>query len=720
MRASEHTHSSLLLRGSIAFALVAAVLLTGLPAAAAFPSKLSPNGQLDFSYGSAAQSAGGPATTAKPESKLFYTGDGVSQPVRWWAVLGTSGPSPAAGVWLFELVNHAWVPRTQLPGADPWAKADTVFDVGTQTLYVATRDSASPTASNPRQNSLYKVPYLGNGSFGAVAGPFTITTNDVEALTIAVDTTGRVWTTFEQGKKIQVGFTAAGGTSFTFAPVSTSNVESDDISAVTAFGGKIGVFWSDQVARKDFFAWRSDGSAVNAAWTVETAFGGGVGGCPASALCADDHMNVKVVGNDVYVAVKTGLNNGTSPNPADPLISLLHRDAGGAWSSFAVSTVAQDATRPVTVLSPEQNAIWVFAQRANSEIDVWESSFTSPGFTPNGFVPWIKNAGTANDPTTTRQPTTSLTGTVVEASVNSKTQYWHNEFLPAAGPPAGPSISGFSPGSGPSGTSVVISGSGFTGTTDVRFNGTSVGPGGFTEDSDTQITATVPGGAATGPISVVTPGGTGTSASNFSVTTSQPGTISQVQSQKAGASGVSISATLTSPPTPGNVLVAVVAVPQSGTPIFDTPTGWTAPFVPARGAVFWKASDGSEQTVTVNMSAGQTAKALRMWVVELSGVDSSNAFDRSGSAIVGSTTTAFTPTTDGPTAQADEWAIAVAAHNGDNGGGVAASNGFTVLASDSRSIAATKVLDAAGIVSTSISWTTARAGSWIIATFRAA
>ena len=243
--------SSLLIRGSLAAALIAGLLVMALPADA-FPDKLTPNGQLDFSYGSSAQSVGGPATTAKPESKLFYTGDGSSEPVRWWAVLGTSGPNPAAGVWLFELVNHAWVARTQLPGADAWAKADTVFDASTQTLYVSTRDSASPTPSNPRQNSLYKIPYLGNGSFGTVTGPFVITTSDVEALSIAVDTVGRVWTTFELGKKISVGYTSPGGTSFTFTQVSSTNVDADDISAVTAFGGKIGVFWSDQVARKDF------------------------------------------------------------------------------------------------------------------------------------------------------------------------------------------------------------------------------------------------------------------------------------------------------------------------------------------------------------------------------------------------------------------------------------------------------------------------------------
>ena len=62
------------------------------------------------------------------------------------------------------------------------------------------------------------------------------------------------------------------------------------------------------------------------------------------------------------------------------------------------------------------------------------------------------------------------------------------------------------PTSGPIGTSVTIGGSGFTGATDVKFNGTSVGSGNFAVVSGAQITATVPSGATTGPISVTTPG----------------------------------------------------------------------------------------------------------------------------------------------------------------------------------------------------------------------
>ena len=78
-----------------------------------------------------------------------------------------------------------------------------------------------------------------------------------------------------------------------------------------------------------------------------------------------------------------------------------------------------------------------------------------------------------------------------------------------------PSISGFVPTTGQAGTNVVISGTNFTGATAVRFNGTSAS---FTVKNATQITATVPAGAITGPISVTTPGGTAISAANFTVT----------------------------------------------------------------------------------------------------------------------------------------------------------------------------------------------------------
>jgi hypothetical protein len=80
-----------------------------------------------------------------------------------------------------------------------------------------------------------------------------------------------------------------------------------------------------------------------------------------------------------------------------------------------------------------------------------------------------------------------------------------------------PTISSFSPTSGPVGTSVTITGTNLTGATSVMFSGVSTAT--FKVVSSTKITATVPAGATTGPIKVTTPVGSATSTSNFTVGT---------------------------------------------------------------------------------------------------------------------------------------------------------------------------------------------------------
>jgi hypothetical protein len=78
-----------------------------------------------------------------------------------------------------------------------------------------------------------------------------------------------------------------------------------------------------------------------------------------------------------------------------------------------------------------------------------------------------------------------------------------------------PRVSGFSPSSGPVGTQVALTGSGFTGATKVSVNGAAAS---FTVSSDTQLSLTVPSGASSGPIAVSSSSGTGTSATSFTVT----------------------------------------------------------------------------------------------------------------------------------------------------------------------------------------------------------
>jgi uncharacterized repeat protein (TIGR03803 family) len=86
----------------------------------------------------------------------------------------------------------------------------------------------------------------------------------------------------------------------------------------------------------------------------------------------------------------------------------------------------------------------------------------------------------------------------------------------AAALPILPSISSFSPASGPVGTSVAIKGNTFIGTTKVTFGG--VAATSYQVINDTEVDALVPSGAVTGKITITTSAGTATSSTNFTVT----------------------------------------------------------------------------------------------------------------------------------------------------------------------------------------------------------
>ena len=94
-----------------------------------------------------------------------------------------------------------------------------------------------------------------------------------------------------------------------------------------------------------------------------------------------------------------------------------------------------------------------------------------------------------------------------------------------------PAINGFSPGSGPVGTAVTISGTGFADVTGVRFGAANAVV--FSVPSSTQIIAIVPNGATTGSITVRTLSGTAQSASPFTVGTAADLAIDQSQSTNA-------------------------------------------------------------------------------------------------------------------------------------------------------------------------------------------
>ena len=87
-----------------------------------------------------------------------------------------------------------------------------------------------------------------------------------------------------------------------------------------------------------------------------------------------------------------------------------------------------------------------------------------------------------------------------------------NDFVVVAGVP---SVSNLAPAQGQIGTLINVRGNHLRGATVVRFNG--VESASFTISGDTLVKAAVPFGATTGPIQVITPGGSASSANNFTV-----------------------------------------------------------------------------------------------------------------------------------------------------------------------------------------------------------
>ncbi len=103
-----------------------------------------------------------------------------------------------------------------------------------------------------------------------------------------------------------------------------------------------------------------------------------------------------------------------------------------------------------------------------------------------------------------------------------------------------PTISSFSPTSGPVGTAVTITGNYFIDATAVTFNGVSAA---YTVQSGTRMVATVPAGATSGKVRVTTAAGTGTSKQSFTVTSSNPAPTISSFSPTSGSVGTVVAVT---------------------------------------------------------------------------------------------------------------------------------------------------------------------------------
>jgi len=371
----------------------------------------------DASFGPAVDTPLNRATAEKPESKLWYA-DGA-----WWATLF----SPDAGAYHIHRLDPAtdtWIDTKAFVDERPTSRQDVLPD-GNR-VYMLSRFAGAPP-----ENRLLRYTYSPASRSHALDPGFPVSVPGAwtESTTLARDSEGTLWIAYTLNRQVFVASTAGSDLDWSapfVVPVGEgTTVESDDIAGVQRLPGGMGVFWSNQLTDKFYFAVHRDGAppADPAAWQLEVAAAGG--------NVADDHFNSKLASDgSLFVAVKTSRSS-----PSSTLVGLLVRSPAGVWSPLhKVTDVEFNPTRPICLLDETARRVYVFYSLDQSAIYYKASDLDSLAFPDGSGTPFIVStlATDINNPTSTKQNLDASTGLVVLASSPARMTYWHRRFDLAA------------------------------------------------------------------------------------------------------------------------------------------------------------------------------------------------------------------------------------------------------------------------------------------------
>lgn len=360
-------------------------------------------------------------TGEKPQSKLWYSGGS------WWGVLF----SAARG----DFVVHR-LDRTGKRWTDTGVVVDERSNVHVDVLWTGSKlyvasAGTDPTAS--RQSArVTRFSWTGTTWAKDAGFPVVVADGGMEAVSLDRDGKGVLWATYTRGNRVMVTHSTTADTRWVspyVLPVPGTRVAPDDISAVVALKGKVGILWGNQKEDAYYFAVRTDG-AGDRTWRRETAYQRRKG--------ADDHMNLKVVRNDpqgrLFAFVKTSLTG-----RGQPLNVLLVRRADGTWDTDnVVGTADQDQTRELVVVDSENEVVYTFVAGpccSGGRIYMKKASiaalFKGNPF-PSGPGKVVMSSSThahLNNPASTKQTVNSTTDLVVLAG-DDQTKTYMSALVP--------------------------------------------------------------------------------------------------------------------------------------------------------------------------------------------------------------------------------------------------------------------------------------------------
>jgi len=238
-------------------------------------------------------------TAAKTQSKLWFN-DGV-----WWGIL-FNGFSEEYHIYRYDRTEDTWKDTGILVDARNTSRADALWDDGH--LYVVSAGTEASLEKDSARFSRYSYdPSTARYSLDK-GFPVSIAEGGMEAITVARDTTGKLWATYAQGeelRRVYVTHTSGKGDSNWVKPfvppLRGTTVSSDDISGIVAFGSKIGLMWGNQYDESGksgyYFAIHDDGEPDDT-WRLDNPVMG--------AGMANDHINLKADSNGrIFAATKT-------------------------------------------------------------------------------------------------------------------------------------------------------------------------------------------------------------------------------------------------------------------------------------------------------------------------------------------------------------------------------------------------------------------------------
>jgi hypothetical protein len=368
-------------------------------------------------------------TASKTQSKLWFN-DGA-----WWGVF-FDGASEEYRIYRHDRTQVTWSNTGTTVDERNASRADVLWEDGH--LYVVSAGTEAGLEEHSARFMRYSYDPSSRHYSLDEGFPVKIADGGTEAITVARDTTGKLWATYmsdvgEDLRRVYVTHTQDGDDARWVEPYTPSlpgtTGNTDDLSGIVAFGSQVGLAWSnqnDESGRSGYYfathddgepedSWRPDNPVLGAEW-------------------ANDHLNLKTDSKGrVYMTLKTRRDR-IDREPEAPYNMLWVRGQEGEWTDHVFGTVGDSHTRAQLLIDEEQRLLYMFASSptcSGGKVYYKRASLDDISFEEGrGDLFMQSSDGTPiGDSTSTKQNIDGTTKGLVVAS-NEARDYYYNLIDP--------------------------------------------------------------------------------------------------------------------------------------------------------------------------------------------------------------------------------------------------------------------------------------------------